>query len=1020
MRNKLMIYILFILFCASPADAQFFGKNKVQYKNFNYQYIQSRHFDVYFCPGGEYLAQFTADVAESSLVSIENSWRYKIKERIPIVAYNSHNDFQQTNVVMAYMQEGITGVTESFKNRVAIPFEGDYEEYRSTLHHEVVHAVVNDMIYGASVASMITGSARLRLPAWVAEGLAEFESDGWNTRADMIMRDATLNNYVDRVSPYQGGMSIFKFISEKYGRQKIGEILGKIKITKDIERGFKSSIGLDLEEFEKQWSLYLKRKYWPDLENRKLPEEYSKRMTDHVKKRSYFNIAPTLTPNGDKIAYLTNQNGYADVFLVSAIDGKKIGELISGQRNPAFEELHWLSPGMTFSPDGKKFAISAKASDSDALYIIDVKSKKSKQHKFELDGIFGAAWSPNGYEIAFMGIKNGASDIYIFNTQTKNIHKVTDDVFSDSDPSFSPDGTKIAFASDRGAFLSAPPSDFKLQDYDFSQKDIYIMNVDGSGIKRITNNLYHDTSPVWTPDGKELLLASEKTGISNIFRLNIETGENYPITDAVTGCFQLSVTRDCRKLVYSSYYNAGWDVYMIKNPLKIKKGDVELENTVYFASLEKERNKKATEEKTDQITELALDDTSKSKYSDYVFDDKMRKDVTQAKRSLGDFRLTSSEYKTPSGEYKIKKYKLKFTPDVIAGNTGYDTFFGVQGTTYMQLSDILGNHSIIFNSDLYFDLKNSDYSLAYYYLGRRTDVGIGFFHYANFFGGGYYYYGGIRLRNYGMNLFMSRPFNKFSRMDYTLTFSKVSLDYLEEDFDYLNQSYPIFINKLSYTKDTTLWGYIGPVDGMRSNFSVEYSPDVFENSVSFLNFNTDLRKYIRITQNTNFAIRLTAGLSHGDLSQPFFLGGIDNWINRKFDGGIRTGLEDVFFSKFVTPLRGSNYYEQIGNRYSLLNLEFRFPLIHYLMMGWPLPLNFSNVKGALFYDIGSAWFDDDFKGVSHDEQGKARFNDITSGFGVGMRTAFLGFMLLRFDIAWKYDLVDYSKPKYYWSMGLNF
>src|SRR5690349_1253816 len=99
-----------------------FGKNKVQYTEFEWFYIQSAHFDVYFSQGGEYIADFTADVAESSYISISKSFRYQITQRIPIVVYNSHNDFQQTNVVNEYLEEGIGGVTELFKNRVVLPF----------------------------------------------------------------------------------------------------------------------------------------------------------------------------------------------------------------------------------------------------------------------------------------------------------------------------------------------------------------------------------------------------------------------------------------------------------------------------------------------------------------------------------------------------------------------------------------------------------------------------------------------------------------------------------------------------------------------------------------------------------------------------------------------------------------------------------------------------------------------------------------------------------------------------------
>ena len=85
------------------------------------------------------------------------------------MVYNSHNDFQQTNVISEYLEEGIGGVTELFKNRMVIPFEGNYRMYRHVIHHEMVHAVLNDMFYGGSIQSIISNNIRLQLPMWFNE-----------------------------------------------------------------------------------------------------------------------------------------------------------------------------------------------------------------------------------------------------------------------------------------------------------------------------------------------------------------------------------------------------------------------------------------------------------------------------------------------------------------------------------------------------------------------------------------------------------------------------------------------------------------------------------------------------------------------------------------------------------------------------------------------------------------------------------------------------------------------------------
>ena len=89
-------------------------------------------------------------------------------------------------------------------------------------------------------------------------------------------------------------------------------------------------------------------------------------------------------------------------------------------------------------------------------------------------------------------------------------------------------------------------------------------------------------------------------------------------------------------------------------------------------------------------------------------------------------------------------------------------------------------------------------------------------------------------------------------------------------------------------------------------------------------------------------------------------------------------------------------------------------------MGWPLPIGFQNIRGALFADIGSAWYGNDFQGISGSSGWKPELNDIFLGYGIGARMN-LGFLLLRFDIAWSTDVANYTDgPYYYFSLGPEF
>jgi hypothetical protein len=362
-----------VLSSTTTAQPDLFGKNKVQYENFNWSFIQSDHFDVYFSGDGEPLAQFTAMAAESAYTSISKLFRYQLVNRVPFVVYNSHNEFQQTNVISEYMEEGIGGVTELFKNRVVVPFEGDYGKFRHVIHHELVHAVMNDMFYGGSIQSIISNNITLQLPLWFSEGLAEFEALRWDTDSDMFLRDATVHEYLPPIHQlygyfaYRGGQSVWYYISRKYGDQKIGEMLNKIKSSRSLEAGLRQSIGLSVEELSERWEKDQKVTYWPDIAKREDPTDYARRLTEHKKEGGFYNTSPAISPQGDRVAFISNRADFFDVFVMNAVDGKDLEKLIDGQQTNNFEELHLLTPGISWSPDGKRLAIATKAGEHDAI-----------------------------------------------------------------------------------------------------------------------------------------------------------------------------------------------------------------------------------------------------------------------------------------------------------------------------------------------------------------------------------------------------------------------------------------------------------------------------------------------------------------------------------------------------------------------------------------------------------------------------------------------------------------------------
>jgi Tol biopolymer transport system component len=1051
------LFLVFIVLLSASAFAQF-GKNKMHIKDYDWYYIQTKHFDIYFSQDGETLTEFAAKAAEDAISSIQNTFNYRVNNRITLIIYNSQNAFQETNVIDQYLSEGIQGFTELFKNRVVIQFTGSYKQFRHLIHHELVHAVMNDMFYGGTIQNIISNNISLQFPLWFSEGLAEYEALGWDVDTDMFIRDAAVSEYLPEINQlggyfaYRGGQSVFYYIANKYGKEKIGELLNKIKGIGNVEEGIKATLGISTKELGERWRKDIKKTFWPDVALRDDPEDFAKRLTDPEKDKGFYNTSPTLSPQGDKIAFISNRDYYWGLYLMDALTGKTLERIVEGSQTPDFEELNILTPGLTWSPDGSKIALSAKRSGVDAIYIFDIESGDREILDINFEAIESVTWSNNGEYLAFIAQNARQSDIYTYNFETKEIKNLTNDIFSDSDPAWSHDDDVIYFSSDRGDKISAKmlPSDFRIMNHDYNQKDIFKYVLETDSIIRITDLPFSDeTSPREQAGGENLILISDLNGINNIYTKSITSNgsENsilnsplVPITNSISGLYQLSLSKDTKKLVFSSLYESVFNLFMLDNPFESKTELDTLPPTLFFTKLEELRNGRqnvnevASEINQNNVEPVSADDEIKiftgdvveidsssqntgKDYSDFVFGE----DQSQEKVYANDSLFIPKNNLDNNGDYLVNKYKITFGPDLIYANAGYSTFYGLVGSTVLSFSDVLGDHRLVGVTGLQIDLKNSDYGLAYYYLGGKIDYGIQGFHTARFVNvvrGNFINL--YRYRSFGAYLSASLPLNRFYRFEGGISWLNVkgeNLDNLAVPSDEASYLVP----SLAFVHDNVMWGYTSPIQGTRYRFDVFGNPGFNDVKLSFYTISGDYRTYFRFWTDYSFVVRLSGGYSGGPNAQRFFMGGIENWINRTF-ATTEIPIEstsDYAFLTAVLPMRGYNYSEQIGTKYFLMNYELRFPLIRYLVPG-PLPILFSNILGVAYVDVGSAWDNTgNLQFFKRDLYGNVVSEDLLMGTGVGARVFFLYF-LLRFDVAWAYNGNNFAKPIFYFSIGADF
>ena len=1099
--------LAFMLVDVAEVNAQYFsfGKNRVQYKDFDWRYIQSEHFDVYYYTSQNYdLATFSALSLEASLQQLSEDFGHQIADRIEVIIYDSHNDFSETNVVaLPTSAEGIGGVTDPFKNRITMPFSGDYEQFRAVLQHELVHAVINDMFYGGNVQSRLTGNA-LQIPLWFNEGLAEYEASGYDTETGLYIRDGIVNDYLPPIPrlggflAYRGGQSVWNFVVEEYGRNKITEIMQALKSQRNIEATFRRTLGLSIEEFSEEWQDYYEKIYAPSVAEREKVDDIGELLTDDG-----YNTSPAFSPQGDKIALITSQRGgVLDVIVINAITGDKIKTLIKGNQSINFEEFNILKPNLSWSPDGRRIALSAKSEGKDQLAIIDYESGDKQFIAFpNLDAIGSVDWSPDGKKIAFDGNIGPFQDIFVYNIETQSLTNVTNDVITDVEPTWGADSETIYFTSARGNTLQLDKLKNNaelLATDDMYTTDLYAVKVGQNRAQRLTQTpLWNEHQPETTRDG-QLVFISDENGISNVYQLNLEDRTTTPLTDLLSGAQQISISADGSRLAISSLNEGITNIFAVDAPFSRKK-DHRLKNNKWaerrlnetFAervpaigySKQYVRGRQFVSAAAPQnLVQTAAGDSTKSgvamadstvrdtmptpeqpdttvaedqdpnniDFRNYTFESEVEEDTVFAKKYLDEDVFDVENNTTDDGRYIPTDYRLRFSTDLIYAGGGFSTFSGVNGLTQIQFSDLLGDHRISFGTNLVFDLRNSDYFVQYGNFKNRVNWLFSLSHTSYNFQS--YSSQALRYRYFSGSVTAQYPLNKYERLDFTMSGVNIAQDVTFFGADTTNNKSQSFAYpQMVYTNDRTIPGYITPQAGYRYSVGLSASPPITDNTLGFASVLGDFRKYFDLGTRYSFAVRGSGGASIGRDSQTYFLGGVQGWINRKFTDNVAPFDEfsDSFLSPPAIPLRGHEYFATTGDKFSLVNAEFRFPLFAAILPG-PIPiLPLYNLTGVAFVDAGMAWGQDveyflpganqdnstpyytnesdlDFKVREQNtvtiggQELPAPEGDVLIGAGVGLRTIVFG-LPLRYDVGWPYyrDGFD-GKPVHYISIGIDF
>lgn len=1055
MKRLAIAALLALTAVAAPeARAQTFGQNKVQYRDYDWRSITSDHFEVYFYTGLDSLAMRVLDLAEKTHLDLAARMGHTVSRRIPIILFGSHNDFAQTNVTPQLIDGGTGGFTEALRNRVVLPFTGSYEDLRHVVVHELVHAVMFDLLYQGNAASLIARQSFFSPPLWFAEGIAEYYSLGVEPNAEMVVRDATIEGYLPPL-PVSSGYFVYKqgqlaihYLIERYGEDRLRDLYQRIRSLGNFERAFQRSIGISVETFDKQWREWLKKRYWPMVGDKQDPDRFARRLTDHRKDSSNLNTAPAISPQGDRVAYFSDRRQYTDVYVMSALDGKVLRRIVRGERNVEFEAIPSFRSALTWSPDGERLALTAKSAGRDVLYLVRARDGKIERRiELPCESLSYPAWSPVSDSIVVTGVRDGRSDLWLVTAAGGEPVRLTDDTWDEKEPSWSPDGRRLVFGSDRGAPVVLHP---RRQERGFGAYGLYELDLATREVAPLLDTFGDDHCPVWSADGSKLLFISDRNGAPNGYVFDRRDSTITQLTDVVGGLLSLSWSREGDRIVFSAFNSGGYDVFTVREPLAVsgvlarlqrqhpdaviplteagRSGEAPLREGVPRGALAGAWPDSA---RADSLLAARADSARAAEPSapraaapdaDLArprpgepppwsgglarLEPPPPRDSLPAVTPLvergGPFALADSVLGQPTAPYRVR-----LAADYAGGGLYAATGYGFVGATQFLFSDFLGNHELLLSTDVFASsIEDLNAFAIYNYLPRRWDFSAGLFHYTNYFSTQVSTLGedfkGVRNfseRSLGAFVSASYPFDRFRRVEFGV--AQTFLDrtfYTEDEFgDYYesgSEHRSVSSPSVSLVGDNALFGWFGPVNGQRYNLTFSPSFALFDDGLAYRTLTLDARRYWDLTRGYTFAGRVLAGRSDGRNPQTFRVGGF-------------------------STLRGYPDFDLLGSRVAIVNAELRFPFIQQLGLVGPVPVGVFHLRGALFGDAGLVWDEGEPLRFASRDRGALRLASPRVGFGTGIRTG-VAFFILKLDVAWRTDLHDTSKPRWHFSIGPEF
>jgi Tol biopolymer transport system component len=860
-----------LLLALPPAEAQYgstlsgdkFGKNKIQYRDFQWQIYHSPHFDMYYYKDEEAQLQKVVSFAESGYDQLSREFNFQIKDPIPLIFYATHSAFEQNNIILNFIPEGVGAFASPARFRMVLPIDLPDAELMQLILHELTHIFQYQMLFQGSLAKAVSTSP----PTWFMEGMASYMAKDETERDKMYLRDAVVNDRIPSVAraqfggffAYRFGHAVFDFMEERWGKEGFLDFLYEVRNTigSRVDRAIKRAFKLEPEDFDLEFRKWLRKKYLPQLVETGEPSDFGRVFRIENERAGSQSTSPVASPSGDLVAALTVYKGDVDIVLYDTKNRRLIRNLTRGFSDEyqylVAQELalgrKW-GRDLSFSPDGNTIAVFAKREKGRSLLMIDVLNRRLREiiDMEDLEQQSAPAFSPDGRTVAFSAWRGGQFDIFLLDLETRTITNQTNDAVYDGAPTYSPDGRSIVFVSSVGT----------------GHAKLFRLDAGTPGSRyAVTTGESNENDPVYSPDGKRIYFTSDRKGPENIFSIDFTTGQLRQYTNVVTGAFWPTVLRanaeGPERVVYDGFWKGSFDLYVANTDEPV----ADPETVDLPAGAVPAQELKPFE----PDIQVSIDDANKDKYSG-------------------------------------RKFFLE----------NADTYIGVNsdqsylGQVILTFSDYLGDRRIFANISSIDSFSN--FNILYADFSRRWQWQVHLFDDRTFFETGDPIQDRIdrgRLVDQQTGAIGSivLPFTFYQRAEVGVgyIYRKIAIPFVVDgllDFAELSDDFPVA--QASLVGDSSLFANYGAISGRRWRLGLFYAPDIDDGGSLIESATLDFRQYFQVTQRSNFAFRVFGGASEGNAPSPFYFGGLDT-------------------------VRGVDFRSLSGDRGFYANLEFRFPLI---------------------------------------------------------------------------------------------